>query len=223
MTDDTNIRSLTIVPPQDSSERPKRPGRPSRKTSLTPEAHKKIVDAIRAGNYRSVAARYAGVDPHTLDNWIRQGQTGDRRNPNTEACRSLLHDIEEAEAASEVAAVLHWRSAMPKDWKAAEKWLAVRQPERWRPREDPPLTTLNVGIGISTGRNDPRQSKPLTQLIHDNPHLIGPTMELLDQLLPVLDDDEPEPVTKPTTPPKEEDIIEGTVTEIHGEEWTETP
>jgi transposase-like protein len=223
MTDDTNVRSLTIVPPQDSTETPKRRTRPVRKSYLTPEVHKKVVDAIRAGNYRSVAARYAGIDPNTLDNWIRKGQTGDRRSSITDACVALVKDIEEAEAASEVAAVLHWRSAMPKDWKAAEKWLAVRQPERWRPREDPPLTTLNVGIGISTGRGDPRQSKPLTQLIHDNPHLIGPTMELLDQLLPVLDDSDPEPqpAAKDVTP--EPDIIEGTVTEIHGEEWTETP
>ena len=45
-----------------------------RKTLLTPEVHKKIVDYTRAGAFAWVAAQACGVDPSTFRRWMRYGQ-----------------------------------------------------------------------------------------------------------------------------------------------------
>jgi hypothetical protein len=58
-------------------------GRP---TKLTPERHRRIVEAIRAGCYAEVAARAAGIVPSTYYDWLQRGQNG-------EASRSTVDEL----------------------------------------------------------------------------------------------------------------------------------
>ena len=48
----------------------RRVGRPSK---LTPEVRQKVLTALKAGNFREVAAGYAGIAPVTLDTAIADG------------------------------------------------------------------------------------------------------------------------------------------------------
>lgn len=173
-----------------------------RNTKLTPDIAKRICDAVRAGNYASVAARYSGVSEGTLSQWIQRGRGEHPTRSASQVYVDFVRDLDEAEAGSEVAAVLHWRAAMPKDWHSSEKWLKVRQPQRWG--ETPPDQArsgafagvqVNIGVGpgqSSTGTPNSALSAPLQDLLEANPELIAGTMQLLDQLLPVSDDPGPE-------------------------------
>ena len=162
---------------------------------LTPEVSKKICDAIRAGNHLNVAARYGGVSYGTLMMWMDKGRKAKSRNGRDGIYLEFLEAVEEAEAGAEVAAVLHWRSAMPKDWKAAQKFLEVKYGERWAPKPDQmgpngAFAGVNVNIGLGSSANDPNgpqsgPTAPLEQLLEDNPSLIASTMQVLDQFLPI--------------------------------------
>lgn len=90
----------------------------ARPTKYTPETAKKVCDAIRAGNYKEAAARYAGLNPETVNQWLR-------RYPEFSA---MVH---EAEAAAEVRIVAQWQQQIPQNWQAAKDFLARRYPERW--------------------------------------------------------------------------------------------
>ena len=45
-------------------------GRPSK---FTPETRKKILWALRLGNYRKTAAEYAGISERTICDWLYKG------------------------------------------------------------------------------------------------------------------------------------------------------
>lgn len=165
-----------------------------RTTTLTPELSKRICDAVRAGNYVSVAARYCGVSEKTLFDWLQRGRG---EHPTRSASRifvDFVRDLDAAEAGGEVAAVLHWRAAMPKDWHSAEKWLKVRQPERWAEKTPDQLASgafagvqVNIGVGGTAGgqpTTPQSMQMPLAALLEDNPELIEGTMQFLDALLP---------------------------------------
>jgi hypothetical protein len=98
-------------------------GRP---TKLTPEVQKKIVDAIRAGNYMETAAAYAGISKDTFYRWLKRGaraKSGIYKN---------FHDaVEKALAESEVRDVMIIANAAATDWKAAAWRLERKFPERW--------------------------------------------------------------------------------------------
>lgn len=188
-------------------ERQRRPM--GRVTRLTPELSKRICDAIRAGNYLTVAARYCGVSPTVVHEWIARGRGEHSRMPRAKVYTDFANAVDEAEAGAEVAAVLHWRSAMPKDWHSSEKWLKVRQPERWG--EKPPEygggnafagVQVNIDTGSAKGGGEGRREMevPLQSLLESNPDLISGTMQFLDQLLPVGGEKQPEAVeTNDTT------------------------
>lgn len=168
-----------------------------RNSKLTPELSKKICDAVRAGNYLNVAAKYAGVHIATLLNWMERGRNAKSRTGPDGIYLEFVEDVEAAEAASEVAAVLHWRSAMPKDWKAAQKYLEVTHRERWAPQTDPnaapsAFAGVNVNIGVNSGANAQNGAPmPLETLLEDNPDLIASTMRVLDEFLPLDDETAP--------------------------------
>lgn len=172
----------------------KRPGR-GRQTKLTPELSKKICDAIRAGNYASVAARYCGVGESTLAEWLARGRGTDSSRPVSKIYQDFAQAVDEAEAGAEVAAVLHWRAAMPKDWHASERWLDRRIPHRWGQAQADQARTgafagvqVNIGVGPGSASNGQAQDTlqaPLQHLLEENPELIAGTMQFLDQLLPI--------------------------------------
>lgn len=173
------------------------PGR-GRQTKLTPEVSKKICDAVRAGNFISVAARYAGVGPETVMDWQARGRGTHRSRRQLKVFVDFVHDLDAAEAAAEVQANIHWRAAMPKDWKASQKWLEVRYPERYA-RQDAQngpqgaFAGVNVNIGVGGQQTDANgqfepysvHQAPLSELLEANPSLIASTMQVLDQFLPI--------------------------------------
>ena len=105
--------------------RPRGPGRPSR---LNPETVGRFLQAIRVGNYREVAADWAGISHASLYRWLSDPR------PQFVAFRRAVV-MAEAQVEVEVVANLIRRSAT--DVRAAEFWLSSRYPGRWavaRPR-----------------------------------------------------------------------------------------
>lgn len=90
------------------------------------KTRERILKAIRAGNYFRSACAYAGISHETFYRWLRRG-----RNAKSGEYRAFFEAVKEAEAAAEVAVVAVWKSAIPKDWRAARDFLARRWPERW--------------------------------------------------------------------------------------------
>lgn len=100
-------------------------GRPSK---FTEETRTKILTALRGGNYRNVAAEYAGISYATLRNWLLLA--ADPHSPPEYV--QFLADVEKAEADAEVADLaLIRRAAQDGNWSAAA-WVRERKnPERW--------------------------------------------------------------------------------------------
>lgn len=160
----------------------RKPISPGRHSDLTPEISKKITDALRAGNHLSVAARYAGVGQATLHSWLARGRGEHPTRTASKLYTDFVNDVEEAQAAAEVAAVLHWRSAMPKDWHAAKDWLKVTQPERWDPDHDKlaqgPIAAVQINMGSSA---QPQMTDmPLESLIEEHPGFLKAVIPLFD-------------------------------------------
>lgn len=207
--------------------RPSRRGplRTGRISKLTPEVSKKICDAVRAGNFVSVAARYAGVSEYTVNDWISRGRGTHAERSSSPMFVRFVHDLDEAQAASEVAAVLHWRAAMPKDWKSAEKWLEVTKPERWRRVDDQTMRNgafagvqVNIGGQTLVPPSEDAQgglSAPLEALLEENPALIAGAMQVLDQFLPIAPNpDESAQIGAGSASAVQTDAIPGEFTEI---------
>jgi hypothetical protein len=95
-------------------------GRPSR---LSPHLRDRLTLALRQGNHRSTAARYAGIGDSTFHRWMTDPR------PEYREFRTL---VERAEAEAEVAIVGNLVAATKRDHRAALSWLERRAPERWR-------------------------------------------------------------------------------------------
>lgn len=102
-------------------------GRP---TKLTKDVQDKICSALRAGNFRTVAAQWAGVPLRTFYEWMGRGKEEPDR-PEAKFRQAVI----EAEKAAEVRAVGLIMSAAQSDPKHAEWWLSHRWPERWADQE----------------------------------------------------------------------------------------
>mgnify|MGYP000932170085 CR=1 FL=1 len=99
------------------------PGRP---WDVDPDKKKKLLDAIRAGNFRSAACGYAGIQYRTFQKWLAKG----RAQPGSKY-GAFLREILEAEKSAEVEAVALVKAASRKNWKAAAWWLSTRF-DRWK-------------------------------------------------------------------------------------------
>ena len=111
-------------------------GRPTKRTA---ERQERLLQALRAGNYREASARAAGISPATLYNWLRRGAA-----ESSGVYREFLEAVERAEAEAEVYAVAVIRKAMPDDWRAAATFLERRY-LRWRRRSSTELTGKDGG------------------------------------------------------------------------------
>jgi hypothetical protein len=118
----------------------RRRGRPSK---LTPEVRDRFLNAIRAGNYYSACAGYAGIDEQTFRNWRKRGEDELKRLEESRRRRmrererpyvEFVLELRAAEAEAEVRMVTQWQAQMPTDWRAARAFLATRYPERWAPK-----------------------------------------------------------------------------------------
>jgi transposase len=91
------------------------PGRPSK---FTDERIQRLLAAIRAGNTRQAACRYAGISDESLARWQRSSV-------------EFVEALTRAEAESEVALVAFVRQAAQTDWRAGMELLSRRWPETW--------------------------------------------------------------------------------------------
>src|ERR1035437_5421827 len=83
-------------------------GRPS---LLTPERHKSIVAAIRAGTYDWIAAEANGIDRETFRLWMRTGIRSKR-----EPYLSFVCDVRAAKAQARLSAEIDVRKEQPFNW-----------------------------------------------------------------------------------------------------------
>lgn len=105
----------------------KRGGRPPK---LTPEVQERICQALRAGNYRNVAARFAGVSVSALKEWYRDGKSlsaKGRKGPHLDFYRA----VNKAEADAEILVVGQLMKAAQHDSRAMAFWLERKHPGRW--------------------------------------------------------------------------------------------
>lgn len=127
-------------------------GRP---TKFTPETRDKILQALRSGNYRETACRYAGISFQTLRNWMLKAEEHDAPPEYVE----FVEAIEKAEADAEVADLALIRRAAQDQrdedgnvvargsWQAAA-WIRERKnPERWGRREATRVEVTGEGGG----------------------------------------------------------------------------
>ena len=98
-------------------------GRP---TKFTEETRKKILWALRLGNYRKTAAEYAGISERTLGDWLLQGSEQEDTDFG-----DFRKEVLEAEQAAEVRALGVIQQAANRDWKAAAWYLERKFPERY--------------------------------------------------------------------------------------------
>ena len=82
-----------------------------RPTLLTPERHKSIVAAIRAGSYDWIAAEANGIDRQTFKLWMRKGQRKKR-----EPYLSFVKDVKTARAQARLSAEIEVRKDQPFNW-----------------------------------------------------------------------------------------------------------
>ena len=108
----------------------------ARPTKLTPEVQSKVVQAISGGNYREVAAQWAGVGAETLTRWMSRP-----REPYLAFRQAVL----EAERVAEIRAVALIMKGAAEDPKHAEWWLERKFHERWGRKDRHEVTGANGG------------------------------------------------------------------------------
>ena len=86
------------------------------------ERVKNILDVIRAGNYKVIAARAAGINPDTFYEWMKT-------KPD------FSDAIKKAQAEGECRNVAIIAQAAQKQWQAAAWNLERQYPERWGQRQ----------------------------------------------------------------------------------------
>lgn len=104
----------------------KKTGRPSK---LAPDVVARVVEALKGGNYRSVAAQWAGITDTTFRQWMRLG----KKKPDS-VHGAFRRAVVEAEKEAEIALVRLVMNAAASDPKHAEWLLSHRHPERWADR-----------------------------------------------------------------------------------------
>lgn len=131
---DIVIPLLSLIGRRDrQSEMAGRKGR-SGAPKLTPELQTKIVAAIRQGNYREVAAQWAGIAPETFCRWMKRPER---------IYADFRQAVLEAEKAAEIQAVARIMRAAAEDPKYAQWWLERKFPQRWARRSEPDYTRLS--------------------------------------------------------------------------------
>ena len=95
----------------------------ARPDKLTKERADKIIELVRAGNFKTTAARRSGVWPSTLEDWVRRGKR-EGKGKFYEFYRAL----DAADAEAEVNAVDKWITHQDKSPEALKEFLRRRFP-----------------------------------------------------------------------------------------------
>jgi hypothetical protein len=98
----------------------------ARPSKLTPEVQKRLVEAIKAGNYYEAACGFAGIHYSTFREWMIKGEKA-----KSGKFREFYEAIKKAENEAEVRMVAQWQQHMPENWQAIATFLERRYPDRW--------------------------------------------------------------------------------------------
>lgn len=90
---------------------------------LTPEVQARIIEALKLGNYRTTAAKYAGISWRSFCLWMEKG-----RAARSGRYRTFCALVEDAEAQTEAIAVGKILTGDPK-W-----WLSRKRRKNWGDR-----------------------------------------------------------------------------------------
>src|SRR5437773_3263998 len=108
-----------------------------RKTKLSPDLQKRLLDAIAAGNYIHTACAAVGIGESTYFKWLERGRAGES------PYREFIEALTRAEQQAIVSLVEIVRSHAIEDWRAAAFLLERRQKKDWGRHEtlDATVTT----------------------------------------------------------------------------------
>ncbi len=98
----------------------------ARPSKLTPEVQKRLVEAIKAGNYYEAACGFAGIGYSTFRRWMIRGEKA-----KSGKYRQFWEAVTRAELEAEVRMVAQWQKHMPEDYRAIRDFLERRFPDRW--------------------------------------------------------------------------------------------
>ena len=95
--------------------------RPTNPSKLTPEVQKRIIDAMKLGSTKELAAAYGGISRRSLYNWIEKGETQKS---------GIYYDFRKAMEQAEGERVARWlaiinKAAQNDNWTSAA-WLLER-------------------------------------------------------------------------------------------------
>ena len=142
----------------------------ARPSKLTPEITKRLIEAIRAGNYYEAACAYAGIHYSTFRKWMQKGETA-----KSGKFREFFEAIMQAEYEAEARMVALWQKHMPEDYRAIRDFLERRYPERWGKRVD---VKQNIKQEVQ-GQVTQKYEYDITQRIISDPEAV----QLAEQLL----------------------------------------
>jgi transposase-like protein len=138
-------------------------GRP---TKLNSEVQERIVEALRAGNYQEIAAKYAGVSDATFHNWMARGREeqrriteGEKADPEEAAFLEFFVVVEKARSEAEVRNVMQIQHASRDHWQAAAWFLERSFPKRWGRKDRHEVTGADgeaLKISVSTDELEER-------------------------------------------------------------------
>jgi hypothetical protein len=140
--------------------------RGGRQTDLTDDVAQVICVALVNGNYRNVAAQYAGISEETLSRWMK------RRGEPYETFQQWVH---EAEAASEMRMVNAVTKRATDEPQYALQFLERKFPQRWGRAMAQPGVNVNLNLTSllqnietrATTVHDPRPPLPGRRTILD--------------------------------------------------------
>lgn len=92
---------------------------PTHAGAFLPEAAERIIAATRNGATRRASAAAGPIGKTTLYGWIKAG----RLNPDSPE-GLFVAELDAADSAAELQAILVWRSHFEKDWRACAEFLA---------------------------------------------------------------------------------------------------
>jgi len=104
-------------------------------SKLTPKTQERIYQAIRAGNYKETACKFAGISAPTFYRWVKQGRQDLEDGDERSRCAVFVLGLDEAIAGAEVHNVAIIQTAAKKHWQASAWMLERRHPERWSRNE----------------------------------------------------------------------------------------
>jgi len=105
-----------------------------RKTKLTEERFKQIVNLVKVGNFASVAASAAGISEATYYGWLKRGREEGEALKEGESGSiffEFLEAIKKAEGQAEARSIMRIQTASEENWTAAAWYLERKYPDRW--------------------------------------------------------------------------------------------